>query len=151
GDDGPFTVPLHKCFPNAHTARASIATRRTSCCRKQKRVDGEVRAPPEALQGAADSGRLRELPPRSACWRTSLPHLQGKGVADRLHFCVRRNIEKTPCQPEVLEEWPEVLVPLVAVEWKAPEIVKQNCRGNDVKDEQQRRLPTIEVEQDAHG
>src|SRR5262249_25651503 len=60
---------------------------------------------------------------------------------------VGRNVKKAAGKTKVFEEWPEILVPRVAVEWKAPEIVEQHRCGNDVENEQQRRLATIDVEQ----
>jgi hypothetical protein len=79
-----------------------------------------------------------------------LPRFRRKGIAEGLHPGVGRNVKKTAVEAEVFQEGQKILIPRVAVEWKAPEIVEQNCRGNNVEYEQRRYLATIEVEQDAN-
>jgi hypothetical protein len=54
---------------------------------------------------------------------------QRKGIAGGLHPGIGRNVEKTARETQVFEGWSQILIPRVAVEWKAPEIVERNCRN----------------------
>src|SRR5215216_7106658 len=59
--------------------------------------------------------------------------LQGQDVARPMKPCVSRNVEKASGKTKVLQEGPEILIPLIAVERKAPEIMEQNGRDDHIK------------------
>src|SRR6266567_3245069 len=82
--------------------------------------------------------------------RRRLSRLQGKCVIQRLHLGLGRDVEKATGEPEVFQERPEILVPGVAIERKAPEIVEQYGGGDHIEYEQQRGLAAIKTKQDAN-
>lgn len=96
------------------------------------------------VEGGVRQGFLQEKPTLISTW------FWRQGIAEGLHPGIGRNVEKAASEAQVFEGWSQILIPRVAVECKAPEIVEQNCCGNNAEYEQQRRLVTVEVEQDAN-
>src|SRR5262249_55023151 len=61
------------------------------------------------------------------------------------------DIEKAAGQPEIFQKLPEMFIPHVAIERKAPEVVEQDGGRNDIEYEQNRRLEPVNTEQNADG